>query len=252
MNHNRLFNLFARNAKKGAFRAEANTIYVYDVIVSSDAETEYWGGVSPEAFSRALSGMTGPVSLRINSPGGDVFAARAMAAAMRDYSGEITAYVDGYAASAASLIAVSASRALMADGAFMMIHKAWTFAIGNSADLVTTAALLEKIDGTLAETYARKSGGNVEEFAQKMADETWYSAQEAVDAGLADGLQNASARSSGDDKHAARNAWDLSAYDRAPTAAPIENTIATPPAAVDDEYGRRVREHSARMAMRTV
>jgi ATP-dependent Clp protease, protease subunit len=247
MNQNRLFNLFARNAKKGAFRAEGNTIYIYDVIVSSDLEAEYFGGVSPEGFSRALAGMTGPVSLRINSPGGDVFAARAMAAAMREYSDEITAYVDGYAASAASLIAVSASRALMAEGSFLMIHKAWTWAMGNSSDLVATAALLDKIDGTLAETYARKTKGEAAEFAQRMADETWYSAQEAVESGLADGLQAeaASANSS------ARNAWDLSVYARAP-APTIENKIVPPPAVDDDEYGRRVRQHSARMAMRAV
>jgi ATP-dependent Clp protease, protease subunit len=252
MTQNRLFNLFAKNAKKGAFRAEGDTIYVYDVIVSSDAEAEYWGGVSPEAFSRALAGLSGDVHLRINSPGGDVFAARAMAAAMREYRGQIVCHVDGYAASAASLIAISGARTIMAEGAFLMIHKAWTFAIGNADDLVTTASLLEKIDGTLAETYARKSGGDAAHFAQKMTEETWYSAQEAVEAGLADEIQAESAGKGA----GARNAWDLSVYDRAPargaeTTSQQQNSV-TPPAADEDEYGRRVRAHGARMAMRTV
>ena len=74
---NKLLNLYVSNARKGTFKAEGNTIFIYDMIVSSELEAEYFGGVSAVEFTKTLAGMTGPVSLRINSPGGDVFAARA-------------------------------------------------------------------------------------------------------------------------------------------------------------------------------
>jgi ATP-dependent protease ClpP protease subunit len=240
----KLLNLLASNAKKGSFRAEDDTIFLYDVIVGSDAEAEFWGGVSPEAFSRQLAGMSGTVHLRINSPGGDVFASRAMAQAMREYQGEIIAHVDGYAASAASLIAVSADRCIMAPGSFLMIHKAWTMALGNSEEFLATAGLLEKIDGTLAETYAEKSGKDAARFAEMMAAETWFTAAEAVDLGLADEAATAKP------KNAAR--WDLSAYQAAPAVEPDPEPEPAPapeplaaPAASDNE--RRARVHAVRM-----
>lgn len=241
MHTNRLFNLFAANAKKGSFLAEGNTIYVYDVIVGSDAEAEYWGGVSPQAFAKALKSIKGAVELRINSPGGDVFGARAMATAMREHDGEITAHVDGYAASAASLIAISANKTVMAEGSMMMIHKAWTFAMGNADDLTSRAALLSKIDDGLAETYASKSGGNAEDFAKMMAEETWFSADEAVSAGLAHEV----AKDTKPTKKA-KNAWNLSAFEKAPVAALEPDPVV----ATDDEHSLRIRQHAARMASR--
>jgi ATP-dependent protease ClpP protease subunit len=209
----KLFNLFRANARRGSFKAEAdgagNTLYLYDVIVQSDADAEWFGGVSPQAFAKALAQMSGPVNLRINSPGGDVFAARTMAQAMREYKGEITAHVDGYAASAASLIAVSAARTIMAPGSFMMIHKAWTWGIGNADDLLAMASLLEKIDGTLADTYEAKGNKSAEEFAALMAAETWFTAEEAIEVGLADQV-------AAEDAKTARASWDVTAYANAP------------------------------------
>jgi ATP-dependent Clp protease protease subunit len=159
---NRLRQLFSANAKRGTFRAKAdaggNVIELYDVIVSSEDDAAWFGGVSLQAFRQALAGMTGTVHLRINSPGGDVFAGIAMAQLMREYKGEIICHVDGYAASAASLVAIAGAKCIMAPGSMLMIHKAWTFAIGNSDDLLETADLLDKIDGQLAETYASKTG----------------------------------------------------------------------------------------------
>lgn len=212
---NRLRNLFSANAKRGAFRAESNTIYLYDMIVGSDAEAAWYGGVSPEAFAKQLAGMNGDVHLRINSPGGDVFGGRAIAQAMREYKGgDVLVHVDGYAASIASIIAVTGKKVIMAPGAFMMIHKAWTISLGNADELLATAALLEKIDGTLAETYASRAGGKPEEFLAMMAAETWFTAQDAVDLKLADELA-----AEPEDKSASAAAqWDLSAYGKAPAA----------------------------------
>jgi ATP-dependent Clp protease protease subunit len=215
MHNRKLLNLLARNAKKGEFRAESgdqgNTIYVYDVIVASDEDAAWFGGVSAESFVKALKGMSGDVTLRINSPGGDVFGAKAMAQAVREHGGKVTAQVDGYAASAASYLAVSAGSTVMAPGAMLMIHKAWTIDIGNADDFKATADMLDKIDGTIAADYAasaERRGKEAADFTALMAAETWFTPDEAIEAGLADALAEAAPKAKLD--------WDLSAYEHAP------------------------------------
>jgi|GEM_PF-531791 len=221
MHRNKLLNLFARNAKKGQFRAEAtaeaSTIYLYDVIVSSKADAEWWGGVDAETFVQTLRGMSGDVAIRINSPGGDVFAARAMAQAIRDYPGNVTAYVDGYAASAASFITSVSNKVVVSQGGMIMIHKAWSIAMGNADDFAATASLLEKIDGTIVQTYsaaAERRGIKPADFAAMMAAETWLTGAEAIELGLADEVAADAAPS-------AAVQWDLSAYDNAPAVAAL-------------------------------
>jgi ATP-dependent protease ClpP protease subunit len=235
---NNLRRLLASNARRGSFRAEGNALYLYDVIVASEADAEWFGGVSAEAIVKALRGLSGPVSLRINSPGGDVFAARAIQAAMESYDGEIVAHVDGVAASAASLIAAAADRCVMSAGAFMMIHKAWTISLGNADDMLAAAELLEKIDGSLAATYAEKTSKDAGRYAQLMAAETWFTAAEAVEEGLADAIA---------DKAPKAQAWDLSAYQRAPEPEPQPTPAAEPAAEADEEHARRQRLHAARI-----
>lgn len=217
MNRNKLFNLFASNAKRGSFRAEDNTIYIYDMICGSDLEAEFFGGVSPRGFIDALSKMTGAVHVRINSPGGDVFAGVAIAQAMREYKDEIIVHIDGVAASAASVIAIAAPKIIMAPGSFMMIHNAWTMAVGDRNDLMETAALLEKIDGTLAAAYAERSGGDAAKFTAMMNAETWFTPQEAIDAGLANELA--------EQKTAVSASWDLSIFTHAPKMPEAEPDI---------------------------
>lgn len=240
---NRLLSLLRNNARRGEFRAEGNTLYIYDVIVASDADAEWFGGVSAERIVKAIAGMTGEIALRLNSPGGDVFAARAIMAAMAAHGSAITAYVDGYAASAASIIAAAAGKVVMAEGSFIMIHKAWTLAIGNADDMLATATLLEKIDGTIADTYAARSRHDREHYAGLMAAETWFTAQEAIDEGLADEIASQAT------KAAAR--WDLSAYKAPPpasAAADIDETEATPDIAAA-EQAQRQRRHAVRMRL---
>lgn len=211
MHQNRLLNLLARNAKRGEFRAEGNTIYLYDVIVSSKEEAAWFGGVDAETFVQTLKGMEGDVALRINSPGGDVFAARAMAQAIREHDGKVTAHVDGYAASAASFVTSVADETVMGPGSMLMIHKAWSIALGNSDDFMATAGLLEKIDGTIVETYdaaAQRRGKEGADFAELMSAETWLTGAEAIELGLADAIADSGPK--------AKAQWDLSAYDNAP------------------------------------
>ena len=149
----------ARNRTASPPKAKAEesgeaTLYLYDVIVSDD----YWGGVAAEAFVKELNATAAPtIHLRINSPGGEVFAARAIEAAIRNHPARIVAHVDGYAASAASFVAVACDEVEIAPGGFFMIHKAWTFTAGNADDLLHTAEMLEKLDASLVDTYAKKT-----------------------------------------------------------------------------------------------
>jgi ATP-dependent protease ClpP protease subunit len=209
------------------------TIYIYDAIVADEETALWWGGVSAEALVpqlRALNG--GTVHLRINSPGGDVFAAQAICQAIRETGAKVIAHIDGYAASAATVIATAADEVEIADGGFYMIHNAWTWAMGNANDLTATATLLSKIDGSLAAQYAKKSGMAVDDVRAAMDAETWYTAAEAVEAGLVDRIA-AEAK--------AQAAWNMSAYAKAPKIAPREPEQPDPVA---------TEEHRARQQQR--
>lgn len=218
---NRYLKLLADNRKAGHFKAmypvqakegDEATIYLYDAIVSDELTAEFWGGVSPESFVKTLKEIkTGVIHLRINSPGGDVFAARAIEQALREHPAKVVAHIDGYAASAASFVAMAADEIVMNEGAFFMIHKAWTLALGNSDDMISTADLLEKIDDSLIRTYAKRTGKDPQEIGEWMAAETWISADDAIEHGFADSI---------DDGAKASAHWNLSAYENAPV---IEN-----------------------------
>jgi len=194
--------------------ADAPTIYLYDMIVANDAEAEFFGGVSAERFVQTLNDITAPViNIRLNSPGGDAFAGRAMETAIRNHPSQIVAYVDGYAASAASYVALAADKVLITKGGFFMIHRAISFVYGNSLDMLDRAALLDKVDQTLADTYAEDADGDRQKFIDWMTAETWFTAQEAVDAGLADGIIDPPKKAG---TSALANCWNLSAYQNAP------------------------------------
>lgn len=252
MRQNKLLNLLARNARRGEFRAEGNTLYVYDVIVSSKADAEWFGGVDAETFVQTLKGMSGDVTIRVNSPGGDVFGGRAMAQAIRDHDGAVTVHVDGYAASAASFLTAAADKVVMAQGSFQMIHNAWTVAMGNKGDFLATAELLEKIDGSIADSYVIAAGKRGKEadaaaFAALMDKETWLTAAEAIDLGLADEVAETAV------KAAVR--WDVSAYECAPAdLANVAEAVAVAAQAQAqpeiNETEQRIRQHEARMRLK--
>jgi ATP-dependent Clp protease protease subunit len=210
-----MIKLLARNRRKGTFRSESKgeeaTIYLYDMIVDTDDEAEWWGGVSPQAFIKELNALSAPtIHLRVNSPGGSVFAARAIEQALREHKSQIIAHIDGLAASAASFLVMGADEIIAAPGSFIMIHKAWTIAWGNADDLVSTAALLEQIDGSLVKTYAARTKQESKQIADWMKVETWFEADKAAELGFVDSVAEAeSAKAKGAD-------WDLSAYDHAP------------------------------------
>lgn len=247
---NSLTKLLASNKKrpdrlpqsKIVAEADETTIYIYDAIVADEDTAYWWGGVAAETLVpliRAIKG--GTVHLRINSPGGDVFAAQTICQAIRDTGAKVIAHIDGYAASAATVIATAADEVEISDGGFYMIHNAWTWAMGNANDLTATATLLSKIDGSLAGQYAKKSGMAVDDVRAAMDAETWYTAEEAVAAGLVDRVAAGKK---------ADAAWDMSAYARAPKPAAPEPDQVDPTATA--EHRARQQQRIRMLACRPI
>lgn len=275
---NQLLSLYAlnRNAPR-AFRVEnavsesEATIYMYDAIVGDDLTAEWCGGISPMMFLRDLASITAPtIHLRINSPGGDVFAARAIEQAIRDSDKTIICHIDGICASAATFIAIACDEVIMSPGALFMIHNGWTWGCGDRHDFTKTSTLLGKVDSTIALSYATKSGKPQDEIALLMDAETWFTAQEAIAFGLvdriageADAVPPAAPLDSevmpADPEHEAgpTDMWNLSVYRNAPrgskpkarqTPAPAPQP-APPPAASAPDFSAMTRRLAVAAAL---
>lgn len=134
----------------------------------------------------------GPINVRLNSPGGDVFDGVAIHSLLARHPGTVTVYVDGLAASAASFIMLAGDRIVSARNAFIMIHDAMTGTYGNGDTHRGAADLLDKVSANIADMYAERAGEDVEHWRALMTvngeDGTWYTGQEALDAGLVDEL----------------------------------------------------------------
>ena len=165
-----------------------NEILMYGPIGEDFWEPE--NSITAKSIMSQLAGMSGDVTVRISSGGGDVYAGIDIMNALKNYGGgEVTVIVESLAASAASFIAVGgADRVLMRASSELMIHRAWTWAEGNADEVAKTLKDLERQDAKLANIYAAKAGGTVEDWLASMSAETWYTAEEAVAAGLADGI----------------------------------------------------------------
>jgi ATP-dependent Clp endopeptidase proteolytic subunit ClpP len=129
-----------------------------------------------------------PVRVRVNSPGGSVFEGQAMYSALASYSPGVIVQIDALAASAASFVAMAASRIEIAANAMVMIHNAWGGLYGNASEHEKAAALLRKIDDQLVEQYAARTKQDKEKIREWMAAETWMTAEEAVANGFADAV----------------------------------------------------------------
>lgn len=172
-------------------RAAANdegdrSISVYDVI-----GYDYWtgDGVTAKRIAAALRSMgAGPVTVNINSPGGDMFEGLAIYNLLREHDGEVTVKVLGLAASAASIIAMAGDAVQISRAGFLMIHNAWVMAVGNRNDLEEIAATLKPFDDAMASIYAARTGADQKAMAKLMDAETWIGGQAAIDDGFADSL----------------------------------------------------------------
>lgn len=165
-------------------------LYVYDDIGSS-----FWSdGVTAKGIAAELAkaGKIGSITMRINSPGGDVFEGLTIFNLIRSQGVPVRVMVDGLAASAASLIAMAGDNIIMADNALLMIHNAWTVAVGDANEMRKTADTLDKVSGTLVGTYARRTGQAEADVQAMMDAETWLNAEEAVAKGFATATSKAS------------------------------------------------------------
>jgi ATP-dependent protease ClpP protease subunit len=183
------------------------TLRLYDPL---DSWGEYWG-VSAKEFVGALDELGDDVTeirLLINSPGGEVWEGLAILNALRAHPARVVAVVEGIAASAASFVAAGADELVIMQNAELFIHNAWGMAVGNAADMAKMSSELAHEDRNIASIYAAKSGGTVDEWLAAMAAETWYSADEAVEAGLADRVEAPKS----DGASEAKNRFDLSRF----------------------------------------
>jgi ATP-dependent Clp protease protease subunit len=183
-------------------------ILIYDVIGE-----DFWsgGGVTAKGFTEQLKalGDVKTINLKINSPGGDVFDGVAIYNNLVQHSAKVNVFIDGLAASIASVIAMAGDNITIAENGMMMIHNPWTLAMGDANDLRQSADVLDKIKATMLTTYSKRAGVTEAEASVIMDAETWYTGQEAVDAGFADDVQPVKAAK-------AAALFDLSVFKNAP------------------------------------
>ena len=219
-------------------RADVSTagggeIWLYDVI---DPYGGFWG-ISAAEIVQALQAIgDGPVTVHVNSPGGDVFEAIAIYNNFRAHAGLVTMVVEGVAASAASVIMTAGNRVEVAPNAQVMIHDGWGFEQGNAEVLHKYADLLDRTSQNMAGMYAVKAGGEPDEWRALMRAETWYvGGAEVVAAGLADAVTDAAPTPAPApaESEMAFAAWDLSVYANAPKKTPVAVAAPEPITQVD-------------------
>lgn len=171
----------------------------YKVNNKADGELEIWiyeeigegwfGGLSARQFAKDIEDRGDTITritLHINSPGGDTFDGNAIYNILKQHKAKVVVYVEGIAASIASIIAMAGDEIYIAENALMMVHNPWTYSIGYAEDLRKTADLLDKIRGTLVKTYARRTGQTEAKIIELMNAETWINSDEAIELGFAD------------------------------------------------------------------
>ena len=159
-------------------------VYIFD-------EIGMWGVTAQNFISDIKDLKDTPINLRINSLGGDVFDGLAIYNVIKKRTAKTTVYIEGIAASIATIIALGADEVVMSENSLFMIHNASGGAMGESKDLQKTAQVLDKITRQLAEVYESKTGLSQETIQDMMDEETWLNAQEAFDLGFIDTISDA-------------------------------------------------------------
>lgn len=185
----RIFNVAGvPTARRGFWmvtQADEAELFIYDFI-----GTDFWGnGVTAAGVAKELKNLSDSVktvNVRLNSPGGDVFDGVAIYNQLVQHSAKVNMFIDGLAASAASLIAMAGDSIKIAENGMLMIHNPWTGVVGEAKDMRKAADTMDKIKETLVTTYAARTKQNAADVSQWMDDETWLTGQEAVDQGFAD------------------------------------------------------------------
>jgi len=151
------------------------------------AEESWWGDeVTPKMFKDELNQHQGPITMWLNSPGGDCFAASQIYSMIRDYPGHVTIKINGLAASAASVIAMAGDRVEMEYTAMMMIHNPSTIAFGDHNEMAHAIKVLKEVKESIVNAYVKKTGLDRDEISNLMEKETWMNAIRAKDLGFID------------------------------------------------------------------
>lgn len=160
------------------------------LFLCGEISDETWFGdeVSPAMFRDELRKGNGAITLWINSPGGDVFAAAQIYNMLMDYAGNITVKIDGLAASAASVIAMAGNTVYISPVGMMMIHNPITVAIGDTAEMQKAIAMLDEVKESIMNAYEIKSGQSRAKLSHLMDAESWFNAKKAVELGFADAI----------------------------------------------------------------
>lgn len=206
-----------------------------DLMLYGTIESESWWGdeITPVNFKNELDGL-GDISVLnvyINSDGGDVFAGQAIHSMLKRHKAHVNVYIDGIAASIASVIAMAGDTVYMPRNSMMMIHSPWTIAMGNAKDFRKLAEDLDAAQETLIAAYQDKSRIDRDELIALLDAETWLSAEKAVELGFADEIEQTKQIAA-----AVRNgsltingqAMDLKQYKNAPklvAVSPLESTL---------------------------
>lgn len=158
------------------------------LVLNGEISDETWFGdeVTPKLFKDDLDKCQGDISVWINSPGGDVFAAAQIYNMLMDYPHNVTIKIDGLAASAASVIAMAGTEVQMSLVAMMMIHNPMTVAIGDSAEMQRAIAMLDEVKESIMNAYEIKTGLTRAKISHLMDAESWFNAKKAVELGFAD------------------------------------------------------------------
>lgn len=173
---------WVRNEGQDTFGSD-RTLYL-----DGEISDETWFGdeVTPQLFKDELNAGSGNITLWINSPGGDVFAAAQIYNMLMDYKGDVTVKIDALAASAASVIAMAGTKVCMSPVAMLMVHNPATIAIGDAEEMQKAIDMLNEVKESIMNAYEIKTGMSRHKISQLMDAETWMNAREAVKLGFAD------------------------------------------------------------------
>jgi len=153
------------------------------------SEETWWGDeITPAAFKAELYSGKGAVTVWINSPGGDVFAAAQIYNMLKEYPGKVTVKIDSLAASAASVVAMAGDEVLMSPVSYMVIHNPATVAIGDSEEMLRAKAMLDEIKEGIINAYEAKTKLGRTKISRLMNEESCFNAKKAVELGFADGV----------------------------------------------------------------
>ena len=172
-------------------------------------EESFWGDeITPAAFRDELDSEEGDVTVWINSPGGNVFAAAEIYTMLCDHRGKITVKIDAIAASAASVIAMAGDTVLMSPVSMLMVHDPMTIAMGNARDMEKAISTLNEVKESIINAYVKKTGLTRSRISRLMENETWMNARKAVELGFADAvLFTDGEEEENDDEKEVESAW---------------------------------------------